>query len=126
MSECQSWCLSYSKDSGISFDTNISSISSSNETLHQFQSTKLHSDDSCSHLSLSHLSSIKNDEKNLSNFDVTAWFTIPTSFECCHCHCHHHVKNVLRENENENEKYLYYPHEYDVKQSKNQVFPFIF
>lgn len=124
MSECHSWSSSYSKDSGISFDTNISSISSFNENFHQFQSTKLNSDDSCSHLSLSHVSSIQNAQMNLSNFDITAWHTIPTSFECCHCHCHHHVNNeVLHNGQN---KYLYYPQDYEEKRSKNQVFPFIF
>ncbi|CAF1507655.1 unnamed protein product [Rotaria sp. Silwood1] len=124
LSECHSWSLSCSKDSGISYDKNISSISSSNENIHQFQSTRIHSEDSNSRLSLSNLSSIPNDQLNISNFDVTAWYTVPTSFECCHCQCHHHLTRDHLQNPTNH--YLYFPHQYEEKRTKNQIFPFIF
>ncbi|CAF1280984.1 unnamed protein product, partial [Rotaria magnacalcarata] len=124
LSECHSWSLSCSKDSGISFGTNVSSISTSDENFRQFQSTRILSDDSNSRLSLSDLSSIANDQMNISNFDVTAWHTIPTSFECCHCHCHHQTNaDALR---NPTNNYLYYPQQHHDQRTKNQIFPFIF
>ena len=61
---------------------------------------------------------------NLSNFDVTAWHTVPTSFECCHCQCHHHVNNEPMHNPTTN--YLYIPEPYREKRSKNEIYPFIF
>lgn len=113
-----------SKDSGISSDENISSISTTNEQFHQLQSTRIASNGSNSYLSFSDLSSIHNDEINISNFDVTAWHTIPTSFECCHCHCHHHLdKNIFQ---NPTNNYLYYPQQHQEERTKNQIFPFIF
>jgi hypothetical protein len=41
VSERHSWFLTYSKDSGVSFYSNISSITSSNNNCHQLQSTKI-------------------------------------------------------------------------------------
>ncbi|CAF0957067.1 unnamed protein product [Rotaria sordida] len=126
LSECHSWSLSYSKDSGISYDKNLSSISLSNENFHQFQSTQIHSNNSTSHLSLSNISSIPNDQLNISNFDVTAWYTIPTSFQCCRCHCHHHFNIDRLQNPTNNTNHLDFPQQHEEKRTKNQIFPFIF
>ncbi|CAF1338214.1 unnamed protein product [Adineta ricciae] len=97
LSECHSWS---SRDSGISFDSNISSLSSISQHHHQqqqhqqLQSTRTHADDSCSLSTLSDVSVIPHDEMNISNFDVTGWHSLPESLECCHCECHHHVDNI--------------------------------
>jgi len=53
--------------------------------------------------------------------NITAWHSIPQSFECCHCQCHHRV-----ENNNHMTNYLYVPEQYRKKQTKNEIFPFIF
>ncbi len=61
---------------------------------------------------------------NISNFDVTAWHSVPTSFECCHCQCRHHINNDILPNPTTN--YLYVPEQYRGKRTKNEIFPFIF
>ena len=61
---------------------------------------------------------------NISNFDVTGWNSIPTSFECCQCQCHHHVHENVRPNATVN--YLYVPEEYRQKRTKKEVYPLIF
>ena len=118
LSECHSWS---SKDSGI--NSNISSVTSSNQNFHQLQSTRTHSDDSYSFSTLSDLSYIPHEQTNLSNFDVTAWHSVPTSFECCHCQCHHHINNDLLGNEMNNN--LYIPEYSRHKRTKNEFFSFI-
>ena len=56
---------------------------------------------------------------NISNFDVTAWDSISSSFEC-----HHYVNSdFLR---NKINYYLYIPEHSREKQTKNDVLPFIF
>ncbi|CAF1234782.1 unnamed protein product [Adineta steineri] len=124
LSECHSWSSLYSKDSGISSDTNISSIS--DHHFQQLQSTKTHADDSCSLSRLSNLSSIPHDHMNISNFDITGWYSIPQSYECCHCQCHHHhMSNNSNVSDNEVNNYLYIPEQCRTKRTKNQMFPYI-
>ncbi|CAF0855231.1 unnamed protein product [Adineta steineri] len=79
LSECRSWSLSYSKDSGIS-------------NVHQLESTKINPDDSISLSTLSNLSSIRNYEEN------------PMSFQCCRCQCHHYMQNERLFNEQYSQK----------------------
>jgi hypothetical protein len=67
---------------------------------------------------------IPHDQMNISNFDVTTWHSVPTSFECCHCQCHHHINNDLLRNEMNNN--LYIPEHSRHKRTKNEFFPFIF
>ncbi|CAF1192772.1 unnamed protein product [Adineta steineri] len=123
LSECHSWSSLHSKDSGISSDTNISSIS--DHHFQQLQSTKTHADDSCSLSRLSNLSSIPHDHMNISNFDITGWYSIPQSYECCHCQCHHHMSNDSNVSDNEVNNYLYIPEQCRKKRTKNQMFPYI-
>ncbi|CAF0882324.1 unnamed protein product [Adineta ricciae] len=69
LSECHSWLMSQSKDSGYSYGQPL-------------ESTRISSTDSASLATLSEISSIRSESS-------------PTSFECCHCHCHHHVNNIV-------------------------------
>jgi hypothetical protein len=57
---------------------------------------------------------------NISNFDVTAWHSIPTTFECCHCQCHQHIKTDRLHNPTNN--YLYVPEQYRRKETKHEIF----
>ncbi|CAF1563199.1 unnamed protein product, partial [Adineta steineri] len=43
---------------------------------------------------------------NISNFDITGWYSIPQSYECCHCQCHHHhMSNNSNVSDNEVNNY---------------------
>jgi hypothetical protein len=105
LSECHSWSSFYSKDSGISVN--------SNENCHALQSTKIYSDDSSSFLTLSNLSSIPHDQMNISYSNVT-------TRQCCRCQCHHYMNNNLLHDETNN--YLYIP----KNRIKTKIYPFIF
>ncbi len=61
---------------------------------------------------------------NISNFNVTTWHSVPTSFEYCHCQCHHHINNDPLPNEMN--KNLYIPEHSRHKRTKTEFFPFIF
>jgi hypothetical protein len=74
-------------------------------------------------LTLSDLSDIPHEQMNLSNFDVTAWYSVQTLFECRHRQCHHYVNNDLSRNEMIN--YLYIPEQSRQKRTTNGFFPFI-
>ena len=60
---------------------------------------------------------------NISNFDVTGWNLIPTSFECCQCQCHHHTHEVRLRNDVNN--LLYVPEASRERKTKNEILPFI-
>lgn len=114
-------------DSGVSFDSNASTITSmSDDAMQPLQSTKINSDDTQSISKLSNYSYIPHDQHNISNFDVSAWHVVPTKFECCHCDCHVSATHASNK-QSDKLQHLYYPvgAQTDTR-SKNQVYPFIF
>ncbi|UJR20588.1 hypothetical protein I4U23_023713 [Adineta vaga] len=98
LSECHSWSLSSTKDSGYS-----------NER--QLESTRIFPSNSSSLSTISDISSIRSDLEHIT------YNSMPTSFECCHCHCHHYVKNELLSHQRNT---------YQRPSTKNKIYPFIF
>ncbi len=74
-------------------------------------------------LTLSDRSDIPHEQMNLSNFDVTAWYSVQTLFEYRHRQCHHYVNNDRSRNEMNN--YLSIPEQSRKKRTTNDFFPFI-
>ena len=95
MSECHSWSLSYSKDSGVS----------SYENSYQLESTRIFSDDSSLLSTFNNLSPIPHYQKNISHDDTSTLDSISTSFKYCHCQCHYNEK----EHQQKRTTYKIYP-----------------